>query len=100
MKVTGQGQGGRNQEVVLGALDHLGSEAIIASFASDGWDNIEAAGAIGDSKTVNKAQEMSINPNNYLIDNDSLAFFKSVGDAILTGRLPTNVSDLMIVLKK
>jgi len=100
VKVTGKGIGGRNQEVVLGALKELGDDVTITSFASDGWDNVEVAGAIGDIKTVEKAEQHGINPNNYLIDNDSLAFFKTVGDTIVTGRLPSNVSDLIIVLKK
>lgn len=100
VKVTGKGRGGRNMELVLGALDYIDDRTIISSFASDGWDNIEAAGAIGDKQTIKKIQKAGIDPKKYLDNNDSLSFFKAVGDDILTGRLPTNVSDLMIVLKK
>jgi glycerate-2-kinase len=36
VKVKGKGEGGRNQELVLAALEHLGPDALIASFDSDG----------------------------------------------------------------
>ncbi len=100
VKVTGSGKGGRNQELVLGSLRYLTKDTLITSFASDGWDNIEAAGAIGDVQTIKKAQDAGIEPQKFLNDNDSLSFFKAVSDAILTGRLPTNISDLIIVLRK
>lgn len=99
VKVTSQGAGGRNLEVVLGALESLGSKTIIASFASDGWDNCQLAGALGDADTLSKARSLNLDPELFLNRNDSLNFFKTVGDGIETGRLPSNVSDLMIVFK-
>jgi len=99
VKVTGKGLGGRNQEVVLGALLSIDERTIICSFDSDGWDNSHFAGAIGDFKTLEKAKELALNPKNFLNTNNSLAFFEKIGDGIETGRLPSNVSDLMIVLK-
>lgn len=98
--VTGNGAGGRNQEVVLGSLSNIQAGTIIASFASDGWDNCEAAGAIGDSETIRKAQEQNLSIEEYLKNNNSLDFFTKTDDAILTGRLPSNVSDLFIIYKK
>jgi glycerate-2-kinase len=94
------GHGGRNQELVLAALKHVGRDATICSFDSDGWDNSENAGAIGDYKTIDKCKNLGIDPEKYLEDNSSLDFFNKIRDAIVTGRLPSNVSDLMIVLKK
>ena len=100
VKVLGKnGQGGRNQEVVLGTLENLDNYTLIASFDTDGWDNSKFAGAIGDIKTLEKAKELNLNPKNFLEENNSLSFFEKVGDGILTGRLPSNVSDLMIVLR-
>lgn len=99
VKVTGGGQGGRNQEVVLGALLNIDDKTTIASFDSDGWDNYVLAGAIGDSKTLEKAMSLHLDPLLYLNRNDSLEFFEKVGDGIETGRLPSNVSDLIIVFK-
>ena len=99
VKVIGDGAGGRNLEVVLGALDSLNNKTIIASFASDGWDNNEYAGAIGDNQTVVGLRNLNLDPQVFLNRNDSLNFFRNVGGGIETGRLPSNVSDLMIVYK-
>ncbi|OGD81536.1 hypothetical protein A3J17_05340 [Candidatus Curtissbacteria bacterium RIFCSPLOWO2_02_FULL_40_11] len=100
LKVTGSGKGGRNQHLVLAALPYISSGTVIASFDSDGWDNTPACGAIADFQTAEKAKSRNLDFKKYLGDNDSFAFFKAVGDAILTDRLPTNVSDIMIVFKK
>ena len=100
LKVTGSGKGGRNQHLVLAALPYISSGTVIASFDSDGWDNTPACGAIADFQTIEKAKSHNLDFKKYLDDNDSFAFFKAVGDAILTDRLPTNVSDIMIVFKK
>lgn len=94
------GQGGRNQEVVLAALPSLDDKTTIASFDSDGWDNSPFAGAIGDTLTVQKAKELNIDPQVFSQGDNSLLFFEKTGDGIITDRLPSNVSDLMIVLKK
>ena len=100
LKVTGSGKGGRNQHLVLAALPYISNGTVIASFDSDGWDNTPACGAIADFQTVEKAKSRNLDFKKYLDDNNSFAFFKAVGDAILTDRLPTNVSDIMIVFKK
>lgn len=94
------GKGGRNQELVLAALEHVGFDVTICSFDSDGWDNTEHAGAIGDYKTVGRAKELGAEPLKFLENNSSLDFFRKTGDAIITGRLPSNVSDLIIILRK
>jgi len=94
------GRGGRNQELVLAALENVGREITIASVASDGWDNTENAGAIGDHKTVERAIDLEVEPLKYLKTNNSLEFFEKTNDAIITSRLPSNVSDLIIVLRR
>ncbi len=99
VKVTGAGEGGRNQELVLSALSFIDGKTIICSFDSDGWDNSPFAGAIGDIYTINKARKMNLEPSEFLNSNNSLEFFEKVGDGIETGRLPSNVSDLIIIYK-
>ncbi len=99
VKVTQKGEGGRNQHLILSCLPFVGQDTTIVSFDSDGWDNSSFAGAIGDYKTLEKAEKLSINPEEYLNSNNSLSFFQKTGDGIITNRLPSNVSDLMIVLK-
>lgn len=86
----GKGQGGRNQELVLGALP-LPSGMVIAAVDSDGWDNSRVAGAIGDS--------LPLDPGEFLENNDSYSYFRKTGDFIETGRLPANVADLIVVLR-
>lgn len=99
LRVTGNGIGGRNLEVVLNTLRFLDENTIIASFDSDGWDNCSAAGAIGDKQTIEAAKAQNLSTEQYLKDNNSLEFFEKTGDAIMTGRLPSNVSDLIMVYK-
>lgn len=98
VKVLGGGKGGRNQQLVLHALSHLDG-ALITSFDSDGWDNTPFAGALGDAETVKKARERGLEIQEYLQSNNSYEFFEKVEDAIITDRLPSNVSDIMIVLR-
>lgn len=93
------GKGGRNQELVLGALLNIDEHTTIASFDSDGWDNSEFAGAIGDIHTVQSAEKLNLNIQKSLDENNSLEFFQKEGDAIITGHLSSNISDIMIVFK-
>lgn len=95
----GSGIGGRNQEMTLSALLNLPDNILFCSIDSDGWDNSEAAGALCDNNTVKKSEEKNLNPLEFLGANDSFPFFQGVGDAIMTGRLPSNVADLMLVWK-
>lgn len=95
----GSGKGGRNQEATLAALINLPENTIYCSVASDGFDNSENAGALADSETKKKMQEKNLDPQEYLNNNDSFTFFSSIGDNIVTDRLPSNVADLMLVFK-
>ncbi len=100
LKVEGKGQGGRNQELVLNALPTIPNDITIASFDSDGWDNSPHAGAIADITTLEKAKSLNLILEEFLQNNNTFPFFQKVGDGIITNRLPSNVSDLMIVIKK
>lgn len=100
--VRGKGRGGRNQELVLGALKKVSEHnTVIASFGSDGIDGqSKAAGAIADSNSLKRAQEQNMNYLEYLLDNNSNAFFKKLKDTIRTSHTGTNVMDFQIVLVK
>lgn len=93
------GQGGRNQEVVLSVLPELNEKTVIVSFDSDGFDNSHFAGAIGDQSTHMAAKSLGLSEQDFLAQDNSLAFFEQAGDGIDTGRLPSNVSDLFIVYR-
>ena len=101
--VSGKGKGGRNQEFTFAAaraLQPLGEAAVVASVGTDGIDGpTDAAGAIGDSTTFARARAAGIDdPDSYLRDNNTYAFFDRLGDLIRTGPTRTNVGDIQIVL--
>jgi len=98
--ITGNGKGGRNQELVLGAMEFVGKGEVIASIASDGVDNTDFAGALCDIITKNKASDLNLDFKEYLVGNNSYEFFKKVGDYIQTGPTGSNVSDLVVALKQ
>jgi glycerate-2-kinase len=67
---------------------------------TDGIDGpTDAAGAIADSETAERARQAGLAPPaEYLNDNNSYAFFESLGDLIRTGPTGTNVGDLQVFL--
>lgn len=96
--VSGDGVGGRNQEVVLGALPYLKEGALIVAAASDGWDNSDVAGGLADREFFLSAKEMGLNAEDFLKENNSYEFFRRVGGHIQTGRTGANVADFYFVL--
>jgi len=92
--------GGRNQEMALASLETIRDDEIILPFASDGHDNTDHAGAIGDSVTMAHAQEKNLSITEYLDGHRSYEFFSTTGDALSTGYTGSNISDLIIALKK
>ncbi|OIO64643.1 hypothetical protein AUJ30_02135 [Candidatus Wolfebacteria bacterium CG1_02_39_135] len=101
------GKGGRNMEAVLGTLTKLiqNSEFRIQNYAllsvaTDGRDNTEAAGAIADFSTLEKAKKLKLEPEEFLDQNNSFDFFKKTGDLIFAKSKSFNVSDLMIILRQ
>lgn len=100
--VRGGGRGGRNQEFALaavGPLARLGRPAVLASVGTDGIDGpTDAAGAIADSTTVERARERGLDPIGYLDANDAWTFFDALGDLLRTGATGTNVGDVQVTL--
>ncbi len=100
VKIKGGGKGGRNMELALSALKYLKTGEIIVSFASDGRDNSEIAGGICDIMTKTVAGQMKLNIQNFLNLNDSYNFYKKTGHYLVTGETGSNISDLIVALKK
>ena len=94
------GNGGRNQEMALAALEYLNHDELIMPFASDGRDNTDHAGAIADEATRAHALAHSLSIKEHLDAHRSYDFFTTVGDALTTGYTGSNVSDLVVALKK
>ena len=88
------GKGGRNSAVTLESLKHLDDNQLFISFASDGRDNTEAAGAIADKVT----KDSGLNIDEYLSHADSFTYFEQTEGLIMTGPVEANVSDLMLLL--
>ena len=95
-----RGAGGRNQELALAAIEYLNPDELILPFASDGRDNTDHAGAIADEATRAHALSHALSPGEYLDGHRSYDFFAATGDALVTGYTGSNVSDLIIALKK
>lgn len=103
VRVTGTGRGGRNQELVLGAVPALAdwAEAVtMASVGTDGRDGpTDAAGAVADASTAMRARRAGLAPViDWLADNNAYAFFDALGDLVRTGPTGTNVADLQVLL--
>ncbi|MCB9805664.1 DUF4147 domain-containing protein [Candidatus Nomurabacteria bacterium] len=94
-----EGLSGRNSMLALEMLDHIKENQIFISFASDGHDNGEAAGAIIDSNTKKELEQMGLDIEKYKRCLDSFTIFKKSNNLIFTGKVEANVSDLMILLK-
>ncbi len=98
--IHGQGSGGRNQELALGAVDALdGIEPLIlVSLASDGGDGpTDAAGAVATHQTKAFGFSLGLNPSDFLANNDSYHYFEPLGDLLKTGPTMTNVNDLVLI---
>lgn len=100
------GKGGRNLHMGLEAIKNklidkkIFQDSVFVSLASDGMDNSDVAGSIVDKKTIEKAEKLDLDANDYLDRFDSYTFFQKTGDMIITGPTGANVSDLMILLTK
>ncbi len=101
VKVTGNGKGGRNQELALSAARELEGEkgVLLFSLGSDGTDGpTDAAGGIVDGETISKLEEMGIDVEEALLNNDSYHALEKVDGLIVTGPTGTNVNDVTVLL--
>ena len=95
------GKGGRNQEFVLAALLKLGMTPNVAilSGGTDGEDGpTDAAGAIADAATLQRAAARGLDGRDFLQRNDAYHFFQATGDLFITGLTQTNVMDVRVIL--
>jgi glycerate-2-kinase len=99
--IKGHGHGGRNQEMLLSAAATLPPQPpiVVLSAGMDGIEgNSPAAGAIIDNATASRAKKAKLSPQAFLVENNSYQFFRSLGDAVITGLTGTNVNDLTVAL--
>lgn len=99
--VTGDGQGGRNQEFALGAAQRIAGVpgVLVAGFGTDGIDGpTDAAGAWVTGETKGLAEQLDFPIDKYLARNDAYRLHKALGTLLVTGPTGTNVNDLMLGL--
>ncbi len=103
--VKGDGMGGRNQEFALALMPFIADltgaapHAVAASVGTDGIDGpTDAAGAIVDTTTLERAAAQRLDAPAFLNNNDSYHFFRALDDLIHTGPTGTNVGDLQVAL--
>lgn len=101
--VRGNGKGGRNQHLVLSFLDKFPKDKslIFLSGASDGVDgNSDAAGAIIDENSLDKAKSLNIDYKEYLENFDSNSFFKELNLLLKPGPTHNNMLDIAVLYIK
>jgi glycerate-2-kinase len=96
-------KGGRNQELVLAAVDELWSDGAmniaLLSGGTDGEDGpTDAAGAVFDAELIARAKAGRVEPGPFLVINNSYAFFEKTGGLLKTGPTHTNVMDLRVAV--
>ena len=103
VKLTGNGKGGRNQELALSAAPLLSSveNAAVFSVGSDGTDGpTDAAGGYVDSDTLSILKAKGIDVQKVLEDNDAYHALEKCGGLVITGPTGTNVNDVSVLLIK
>jgi glycerate 2-kinase len=112
------GAGGRNQQFVLACALELagnpttgsfeqapalragpGESIVIFSAGSDGVDGLsQAAGAIADATTIERAKSLGLDPFASFCAFNSNPLFATLGDTVVTGPTNNNLRDLRILL--
>ncbi|QEG40622.1 glycerate kinase type-2 family protein [Roseimaritima ulvae] len=103
-----RGRGGRNQQLVLAAMQRLlerddfsaadRRRVVILSGGTDGEDGpTDAAGALLDAEVWDAFATQNLDIEDYLRRNDAYTFFQQTGGLVTTGPTHTNVCDLRVV---
>lgn len=106
VRITGNGLGGRNQELALRvalAAEKLGwpQDWVFLSGGTDGRDGpCDAAGGLVDGTTLARMRKAGVSPEALLVNNDSYHALKASGDLLMTGPTGTNVADLQVLIRR
>jgi len=104
VNLTGDGVGGRNQELSVAFLDNVNEnlaslEWSLLSVGTDGIDGpTSAAGALLDNTSLELLRQKDLNIKDFLINNDSNTFLKKIDSLFITGPSGNNVADIQIIL--
>jgi hydroxypyruvate reductase len=103
VRVTGDGLGGRNQELAL-RVALLGRDlAFDWAFLAGGTDGrdgpTDAAGGIVDQGSARRMRTLGIDAFQALARSDSYHALQAAGDLLVTGETGTNVADLAVFVR-
>ena len=99
--LTGDGLGGRNQELALAAAPGIAgmADTVLFSMGSDGTDGpTDAAGGLVDGGTLDRLTAAGLTVHDVLRRNDAYHALEAVGGLLRTGPTGTNVNDVAVVL--
>jgi hydroxypyruvate reductase len=99
--VRGGGRGGRCQEFALASALALerGEGMTVLAAGTDGTDGpTDAAGAVVDAGTIERARAAGLDPERALRDNDAHTLLGATGDLVVSGPTHTNLLDLYMAL--
>ena len=99
--LTGNGKGGRNQELALAVAEGINgfAHAAVFSIGSDGTDGpTDAAGGYVDGDTMKILREKGIDLHSVLQDNNAYYALQETGGLLITGPTGTNVNDVAVGL--
>ena len=101
VQLTGNGLGGRNQELALAAAPGIAglAGAAVFSLGSDGTDGpTDAAGGYVDEDTLAALTAKGLDVFRVLQNNDAYHALQAIDGLILTGPTGTNVNDVAVAL--
>lgn len=102
VEVTGDGKGGRNQDLVLRMVPRLADRegVLFISLATDGEDGpTDAAGAASDALVFREGTVMrELDITTYITTSNSYQYLDETDALIRIGSTGTNVNDLVIIL--
>lgn len=101
--VTGDGTGGRNQELAAAFLNDLRSEDLKFAFLSCGTDGIDGnsnfAGVILDNFSISSCLKQGIRISDFQKQNNTTRLFQELGGCLIVTRPSgTNVMDIQLAL--
>jgi hydroxypyruvate reductase len=97
--VRGRGTGGRCHEFALALVPELAAMRDVVALAAgtDGSDGpTDAAGAVVDPATLERARGKGLDARRALAENDSHPFFAALGDVVVTGPTGSNLMDVYL----
>ena len=103
VRLTGEGLGGRNQELALSAACGIAGleNTAVFSVGSDGTDGpTDAAGGYVDGDTAPALEKLGVSIPAVLRANDSYYALRNVDGLVITGPTGTNVNDVCCLLIK